>query len=49
MKKEYIKPMIEMIDFQVKDAIMTGNEDEVVYGLGPGDIITPDHSNIDWW
>ena len=49
MKKEYIKPMIEMIDFQVKDAIMTENEDGVVYGLGPGDIITPDHSNIDWW
>ena len=49
MKKEYIKPMIEMIDFQAKDTIMTNDEDAVVYGLGPGDIYGPDNSNIEWW
>ena len=37
MKKEYIKPMIEMIDFQVKDAIMTEDENERVYIPGVGD------------
>ena len=36
MKKEYIKPMIEMIDFQAKDAIMTDDENEKVYGPGMG-------------
>ena len=31
MKKEYIKPIIEMIDFQAKDTIMTDDENEKIY------------------
>ena len=38
MKKEYIKPIIEIIDFQAKDAIMADdeNEHEKVYDTGIG-------------
>ena len=47
MKKEYIKPMIEMIDFQAKESIMTDNEDDAIYTKTPhvGDY----NSFIEWW
>ena len=36
MKKEYVKPMIEIIDFQAKDTIMADDENEKVYNPGIG-------------
>ena len=41
MKKEYIKPIIEMIDFQAKDTIMTDdeNENEKIYNPDFGGVI----------
>lgn len=51
MKKEYIKPAIEIIDFQAKDAIMTSdeNENERVYNPGMGGAAGNWGSTVEPW
>lgn len=46
MKKEYVKPMIEIIDFQAKDMIMADDENEKVYNPGMGNNADKGNSNI---
>ena len=49
MKKEYIKPAIEIIDFQAKDAIMTSDENERVYNPGMGGAAGNWGSTVEPW
>lgn len=47
MKKEYVAPKMEVVDYDVKTQLLAGSGEDNPYWEGPGEV--PEGCQSNWW